>query len=302
MPTPKHQEKDRMQDRIAALAPNRLRVTCNLARYTENLKNARVKDFVEKIGTEEKTLIERQFRNHMYWMSLMFLEGLSPIPPTSSTLELLEEKKEDIEIFTTVDALQVSLMLFRLLTFTKCLSKDNWLRKGDGMLDWTKDTGEEGNAVLQGSIAGIIDYIVSEACQAMQKINSVEVRKKILTWYSRSINRFYQELIVLSVNSFRDSALSQLEEIWKYNGSISAYYLGISCSGGKMDNGIDGILKEFEFWMSWKWLCGREGAPRDNLRCFDYDVNSRLEDLRMSTCLTNAQKSLLWACSEMCIF
>jgi hypothetical protein len=58
-----------------------------------------------------------------------------------------------------VDALQISLMLFRLLTFTRCLSRDQWLWEGIQILD--EDAGEEAEITLQGCVAGIIDYIVT---------------------------------------------------------------------------------------------------------------------------------------------
>ena len=112
------EELNRLYDRYERLKKSRLTVVCDLSRYTEGLNTARW--YVDSILEQQMNLITRQFRKHSYWMSLMFWEGLSSVSGPST----VDVRPDEAVLVSSVDALQISLMLFRLLTFTRCLSRD----------------------------------------------------------------------------------------------------------------------------------------------------------------------------------
>ena len=268
------EELNRLYDRYERLKKSRLTVVCDLSRYTEGLNTARW--YVDSILEQQMNLITRQFRKHSYWMSLMFWEGLSSVSGPST----VDVRPDEAVLVSSVDALQISLMLFRLLTFTRCLSRDQWLWEGIQILD--EDAGEEAEITLQGCVAGIIDYIVTVACQELQNICSADDRNDILKWYGSNVDRLCREQNVLCKSKLSAEGLLQLRAIWWDTQSNSAYYLGAAYSDREVDPSKDALLKEFEFWKSLAWLHRRLGVPKQNLRCADYDVNGKLDALMNS--------------------
>lgn len=290
----KVEEGSRLTDRYQYLRQNRLEINCDLSRYTKDF--CKTKKYVEEILQDQMNVIVRQFKEQLPWMSLMFWEGLSP------GLSVETKLPDETALVVCVDALQVSLTLFRLLIHTVRLSEDKWLWKGIRILH--KDGGEEGETALQGCVAGISDYIVVAACQEMQEIGSNNVRNCILAQYSAAINQLYREQNILRKGSLDEDCLRQLREIWRDGQSMSAYYLGAVCAGGGVDCGrdanLDAILKEFEFWRSVQWLQSRTREPDENLRYYGCDPGERLAELTKSKDLTKELIQLLQFCINNC--
>jgi len=284
------EEKNRLIDRKEYLRRNRCTDSYDLSRYMENFCTA--KAYVEETLQAQMTVIERQFRDQPCWLSLMFWEGMSSGRPAE------EVRSGEEALVAGVDALQISLTIFRLLALARRLSKDKWFRDGNRI--FPKVCGEEEETVLQGCATGICDYIVVTACQKMQKIGSADVRRYILKQYSASINQIYQEQNVLRKGSLDENRLQQLKKIWQGTQSISMYYLGAVCAKQSVDCGRYSILKEFEFWKSLQWLHSRTEKPDANLRYSDYCIDERLATLIGSEGLTEDLKQLLEFCSNNC--
>lgn len=280
----------RLTDRDQYLTQNRLIVNYDLSRYAKDF--CKTKEYVEEILQVQMNAIVRQFQNQPRWMSLMFWEGLSPGLPVETM------QPDEAVLVACVDALQISLTLFRLLTHTVRLSEDKWLWDGIGILH--KDGGEEGETVLQGCIAGISDYIVVVACQEMQKIGSVNIRSRILAQYSAAINQIYREQDILRKGPLDEDRLQQLRKIWRDGQSMSAYYLGVACVDGGVDCSMDANLKEFEFWKNLRWLHGRTKEQDKNLRYGSCYMDERLAELAKSEDLTEELRQLLQFCSNNC--
>lgn len=284
------EENSRLTDRKEYLRQNRLEVSCDLFHYTKKVF-FETREYVEEILQAQMNEIVRQFRDQPCWMGLMFWEGLSPGLPVKKM-----PLPDEAALVTCVDALQISLMLFRLLTHTVRLSEDEWLLEENRILH--EDGGEEEEIVLQGCVAGISDYIVVAACQEMQKIGSANVRNCILAQYGAAINQIYREHDILRKGSLDEDRLRQLREIWRDGQSMSAYYLGVVCTGGGVDCARDAILKEFEFWKSLQWLQGRTRGPDENLKCCGCCTDEQLAALERSKDLTEELRQLLQFCSN----
>jgi len=285
----RRKEDDRLTDRCEYLTQHRLKVTKNLSRYLNDFPTT--KEYVQEILQSQMNEIAHQFRIQPRWQGLMFWEGMSPGLPKEET------RSDEDALVVSMDALQISLMLFRRLTLTKDLSEDKWFKQWNRVL--SKDGGQEREFVLQGCIAGICDYVVVAACQKMQMVKSAKVRNRILTQYRASINQFYQEQEILCKGLLDEERLYQLREIWRNGQSISAYYMGVVCSGGNVDRNRDAILKEFEFWKIIQWLHNKVGESDENLRCGDCCTNERLRVLAESKALTEELRQLLCFCIKM---
>lgn len=284
-----NRENSRLTDRCQHLAQNRLKVHKDLSRYLNDFSTT--KDYVEDMLQTQMNEIAFQFERQPKWMSLMFWEGMSP------GLSIEKMQPDETSLVVSVDALQISLMLFRRLILTKHLSEDKWFKYWDRILP--KDGGEERDVVLQGCVAGIGDYVVVAACQEMQKVKSPKIRNCILAQYMASMSQFYREQDILCKGPLDEDGLHQLREIWQNGQSVSAYYMGAACVDGDVDPGRDAILKEFEFWMSTHWLRNRMEEPDENLRCGNCCTDERLMELTESRNLTDEQRQLLCFCRNM---
>ena len=284
-----NRENNRLIDRWQHLTQHRLKVHKDLSRYLKDFSTT--KDYVEDMLQTQMNEIAFQFECQPTWMSLMFWEGMSP------GLSIEKMQPDETSLVVSVDALQISLMLFRRLILTKRLSEDKWFKYWDRVLP--KDGGEERDVVLQGCVAGIGDYVVVAACQEMQKVKSPKIRNCILAQYMASISQFYREQDVLCKGPLDEDGLHQLREIWQKGQSVSAYYMGVACVDGNVDPRRDAILKEFEFWMSTHWLRNRMEEPDENLRCGNCYTDERLMELTESKNLTEEQRQLLCFCRNM---
>ncbi len=285
----RREEDDRLTDRCEYLTQYRLKVHKDLSRYLNDFSTT--KKYVEEVLQSQMNEVAHQFKIQPKWQGLMFWEGMSPGLPKEET------RSDEDALVVSMDALQISLMLFRRLTLTKDLSEDKWFKQWNRVL--SKDGGQERKFVLQGCIAGIGDYVAVVACQKMQMVNSAEVRNHILTQYSASINQIYQEQEILRKGPLDEKRLYQLREIWRNGQSMSAYYMGAVCADEKIDRNRDAILKEFEFWKSIQWLRNKVGEPDENLRCGDCFTNERLTVLAESETLTEELRQLLRFCIRM---
>ena len=284
-----NRENSRLTDRCQHLTQYRLKVQKDLSRYLKDFSTT--KDYVEDMLQTQMNEIAFQFERQPKWMSLMFWEGRSP------GLPIEKMQPDETSLVVSVDALQISLMLFRRLILTKHLSEDKWFKYWDRILP--KDGGEERDVILQGCVAGMSDYVVVAACQEMQKVNSPKVRNCILAQYRASISQFYREQDILCKGPLDEEGLQQLRETWQSGQSVSAYYMGVVCADGDVDPGRDAILKEFEFWMSIHWLRNRMEEPDENLRCGNCYTDERLMELTESKNLTEEQRQLLCFCRNM---
>lgn len=243
-------------DLIEKLNEKRL---CN-GEYIERLETYQNRqlcnDFFIKACGQQINLIQIQFRNVILYLSEMFVEGINE---SNHGVKLNDEIKT--RLFSSVDALYVSLVIYRLSFGVEDLLNEKILgEEYDRTLNQNSD-------VVRGTIAGVADYLVTAAMQNLHKLlrdsrsesydknipaELYRIYNEILKWYGLSIEQVYREQKCL-ILSDRKGIIQHLEEIWENTRYISLFSLGKICVGGNAESN-DKLFKEFEFWLTFSWI------------------------------------------------
>ena len=190
--------------------------------------------------------IKIQFRNKILYLSLMFYVGWAEDAHQKPN-EMAEGK---IDIFSVVDALQISLLLFRAFSRLNNPSLRSLLNE-DPNKPFNTD-----NVTLRGFVTGIADYLVAVSCKKIITSTSDEIkkaRKDILEWYLSCIERIYREQTCIFTSTDGKNMIEELAKIWNDERYISIYSFGRKCAGKTVD-ADDKLYKEFEFYLSYIWL------------------------------------------------
>lgn len=211
--------------------------------------------FIEACG-QQINLIQIQFRNVILYLSEMFVEGINE---SEHGWKFNDEIKT--RLFSSVDALYVSLVIYRLSFGVEDLLNEKILGEEYDM------TLNQNSDVVRGMIAGAADYLAAAAMHNLHELlrdsrsksydNNMltelyRVQNEILNWYSFSIERVQREQKCL-ISSDRKDIIQNLEEIWENTRCISLFSLGKICAGGNAEPN-DEFFKEFEFWLTFSWI------------------------------------------------